>query len=262
MAEDDQRQTHRQHPLEDHQPSLLGNERRAWPRDLDEAGFDARAERGCQLSDITRRVHRRSDITRDATLRKREQFLHFGGQRGGPGLERPDLLLQGQEGLQLLPEQTEGGGDRALGLGHGRGDFLQRLRFVQRGLPGVPVGLFRQPLFLQGAEAPHFGRHGLAEPGQGFACRLDLRLQFRQSACSRVARCFQGRQLLSSVVHAGGDFPELTLNLRESPVVGNRFFQAGEPIGQGSRQGDEVGQLRDGRLLFRTRSRGLRAAWG
>ena len=83
------------------------------------------------------------------------------------------------------------------------------------------------------------------------------------SCGSRPARgsleAFSARNCLAYSVHSGADFPELLLNPREIPLVCNRFFQAGETIGQGSRQGDEVGKLRDRWRLFWRRSQGWRA---
>jgi hypothetical protein len=43
--DEDERQQEREHPLEDHDPSLPSKERRVWPRDLDQAGVDTGAER-------------------------------------------------------------------------------------------------------------------------------------------------------------------------------------------------------------------------
>jgi len=119
-------------------------------------------------------------------MHERDQTFDLGGQRVNPVLQSADLLLQGQQGLELLPEQTERGVDSTLGLGHDRGDFLKQLLSAQRRLPGVPLLLFSQPRFSQVAEGPHLCRHGFAHPGQCIARTLNLRFELWKSARPRI----------------------------------------------------------------------------
>ena len=215
--DEDERQQEREHPLEDHEPSLPGQERRVWPCDLDQAGVDARPERCGQLSKILRREHRGRGISQEVPPCEREirpptsavSVLILVCERTG-------LLLEGQQGPELLPEKTEGGLDRSLGFGHRGGDVLKRLILQQSRLPGVPPLLFSQPHFSQVPEGPHLFRHECADPCKGIARALDLRFELRQSALPQASCGLQRQELPGILVHAGADVPELLLHPRES----------------------------------------------
>src|SRR5262245_435425 len=176
-----------------------------------------------------------------------------------PCLQRTGVLLDGQQGSELLPEQTEGGIDRSLGLGHRGGNLLKRLIFQQSRLPGVPPLLFSQPLFSQVPEGPDLFHHEFADPYKGIAGAHDLRFRVRKSARPQASCALQRQELSSILVHAGANVPELWLHPSESHPVSHGSFEAGEAAGHGSRQRDDLVKRRDPRRLCGCRSRGLRA---
>ena len=258
VTDEDERQQEREHPLEDHEPSVPGHECRVWPGDLDQAGVEARPERGGHLRTILRRDHRGGGISQGATLCERDQIAHRGGQCGDPGVERPGVLLDGQQGPELVPEQTEGGLDRSLGFGYRGGEGLKRLIVQHSRVPGVPPLLFSHPLFSPVPEGPYLVRHELTDLCQGITRALDLCFELRQSAPPRASGGLPRQELLGRRVHAGADVLELLLHPSESHPVCQGSFEAGEAVGHGRRQGDDLGQLRDPRRRCGCRRRGLR----
>ena len=259
VTDEDERQQEREHPLEDHDPSLPGKERRVWPGDLDQAGVDACPERCGQLSKI--RAPR--------TSRQRHQpGCHPVREQSRPSTSAVSVLI-----LVCSVPACSWRASRGLSCCRSRPRAVSIAPWVLVTVvvmcsSGSSCSKAACQAFHRCCSANHaflrfprvrtFSVTNLLTPARASPALLIAALSCgSRPARGPVAVCSARNCSAYSSTRALMSASCCSTRERSTPSA-TGSFEAGEAAGHGSRQGDELGQLRDHRRRCGCRSRGLR----